>query len=170
MDLAALRIFKAVVEYGGINKAAAKLHRVPSNVTTRVKQLEESLGTKLFVRQSRRLALSQEGRLLLTYADRLLRLSSEAETASFFNNSAVQAVKEGKLEESLKLYEIALKTLKTDRFKAQIYFNIALNNRKLQRLDEAQKAAKRAVKYDSSFEKAKKQLEEIEAILAKKSA
>ena len=81
MDLAALRIFKAVVEYGGINKAAAKLHRVPSNVTTRVKQLEESLGTKLFVRQSRRLALSQEGRLLLTYADRLLRLSSEAETA-----------------------------------------------------------------------------------------
>src|SRR5204863_6927879 len=81
MDLAALRIFKAVAEYGGVNKAAAKLHRVPSNVTTRVKQLEESLGTKLFVRQNRRLALSQEGRLLLTYADRLLRLSSEAETA-----------------------------------------------------------------------------------------
>jgi DNA-binding transcriptional LysR family regulator len=81
MDLAALRIFKAVVEYGGVNKAAEKLHRVPSNVTTRVKQLEESLGTKLFVRQNRRLALSQEGRLLLTYADRLLRLASEAETA-----------------------------------------------------------------------------------------
>ncbi|HEX9212096.1 MAG TPA: LysR family transcriptional regulator, partial [Bradyrhizobium sp.] len=81
MDLAALRIFKAVSEYGGVNKAAEKLHRVPSNVTTRVKQLEESLGTKLFVRQNRRLALSQEGRLLLTYADRLLRLSAEAENA-----------------------------------------------------------------------------------------
>src|SRR5487761_2284602 len=81
MDLAALRIFKAVVEYGGVNKAAEKLHRVPSNVTTRVKQLEESLGTKLFVRQNRRLTLSQEGRLLLTYADFLLRLASEAETA-----------------------------------------------------------------------------------------
>ena len=81
MDLAALRIFKAVSEYGGVNKAAEKLHRVPSNVTTRVKQLEESLGTKLFVRQNRSLALSQEGRLLLTYADRLLRLSAEAENA-----------------------------------------------------------------------------------------
>src|SRR6266704_504432 len=81
MDLAALRIFKAVSEYGGVNKAAEKLHRVPSNVTTRVKQLEESLGTKLFVRQNRRLALSHEGRLLLTYADRLLRLSAEAEMA-----------------------------------------------------------------------------------------
>ncbi|HYT15741.1 MAG TPA: LysR substrate-binding domain-containing protein [Burkholderiales bacterium] len=81
MDLAALRIFKAVAEHGGVNKAAEKLHRVPSNVTTRVKQLEESLGTKLFVRQNRSLALSQEGRLLLTYADRLLRLSAEAENA-----------------------------------------------------------------------------------------
>ena len=81
MDLAALRIFKSVVDNGGINKAAAKLHRVPSNVTTRIKQLEEHLGAKLFLRVGRRLALSTEGRLLLTYADQLLRLSSEAETA-----------------------------------------------------------------------------------------
>jgi DNA-binding transcriptional LysR family regulator len=81
MDLAALRIFRSVVEHGGINKAAAKLHRVPSNVTTRIKQLEEQLGTRLFVRTGRSLALSAEGRLLLTYADQLLRISSEAEAA-----------------------------------------------------------------------------------------
>ena len=81
MDLASLRIFKAVAEFGGINKAAERLHRVPSNISTRIKQLEESLGTKLFVRQDRRFALSQEGRLLLLYADRLLRLSHEAEDA-----------------------------------------------------------------------------------------
>jgi DNA-binding transcriptional LysR family regulator len=81
MDLAALRIFKAVVEQGGVNRAAAKLHRVPSNVTTRVRRLEEQLGTRLFVRDGRRLVLSADGRLLLTYADRLLRLSLEAETA-----------------------------------------------------------------------------------------
>jgi len=81
MDLAALKIFKSVVEHGGINKAAARLHRVPSNVTTRIKQLEEQLGAKLFLRVGRRLALSAEGKLLLTYADQLLRLSSEAEAA-----------------------------------------------------------------------------------------
>lgn len=81
MDLAALRIFRAVVEHGGVNRAAAKLHRVPSNVTTRVRRLEEQLGTKLFLRDRRRLVLSAEGKLLLTYADRLLRLSHEAETA-----------------------------------------------------------------------------------------
>ena len=81
MNLTALQIFKSVVEQGGVNKAAAKLHRVPSNVTTRIKQLEEHLGAKLFQRIGRRLTLSAEGKLLLPLADQLLRLSSEAEAA-----------------------------------------------------------------------------------------
>jgi DNA-binding transcriptional LysR family regulator len=81
MDLVALQIFKAVAEAGGITKAAARLHRVQSNVTTRVKQLEARLGTALFHRHRRRLALSPEGRTLLAYAERLLALSSEAEAA-----------------------------------------------------------------------------------------
>lgn len=81
MDLAALEIFKAVVEQGGINKAAARLHRVPSNVTTRVKQLERELGARLFAREGRKLALSAEGRVLLGYAEQLLRLSTEAQAA-----------------------------------------------------------------------------------------
>src|SRR5215813_8598760 len=81
IDLAALEIFKTVAEQGGITKAAVRLHRVQSNVTTRVKQLEERLGARLFLRHRRRLVLSPEGTLLLEYADRLLRLSSEAEAA-----------------------------------------------------------------------------------------
>ncbi len=81
MDLAALKIFKSVVDQGGVNKAAAKLNRVPSNVTTRIKQLEEQLGARLFLRVGRKLALSAEGKLLLPYADRMLRLSLEAEAA-----------------------------------------------------------------------------------------
>jgi len=81
MDLVELKIFKTVAEQGGITKAAAALHRVQSNVTTRVKQLEERLGTKLFHRQGRKLVLSSEGKVLLAYAERLLRLSSEAQAA-----------------------------------------------------------------------------------------
>jgi DNA-binding transcriptional LysR family regulator len=80
MDLASLRIFKTVVEQGGITRAAAKLHRVPSNVTTRVKQLEQALGARLFTRAGRQLALSPQGKLLLGYAEQLLRLSDEAQT------------------------------------------------------------------------------------------
>jgi DNA-binding transcriptional LysR family regulator len=70
-----------VAEQGGITRAATALHRVQSNVTTRVKQLEERLGAKLFHRQGRKLVLSSEGRLLLGYAERLLRLSTEAQAA-----------------------------------------------------------------------------------------
>ena len=81
MDLAALKIFKAVAEQGGITKAAAALNRVQSNVTTRVKQLEDRVGAKLFHRQGRRLVLSSEGKVLLAYAERLLRLSDEAQAA-----------------------------------------------------------------------------------------
>ena len=47
MDFAALRVFTAVVDEGGISPAAKKLHRVQSNVTTRIQQLEASLGTQL---------------------------------------------------------------------------------------------------------------------------
>jgi DNA-binding transcriptional LysR family regulator len=81
MELVELRIFKAVAEQGGITKAAAALNRVQSNVTTRIQQLEERLGARLFNREGRRLVLSSEGRLLLDYAERLLRLSAEAQAA-----------------------------------------------------------------------------------------
>ena len=81
MDLDALQMFKAVVDCGGVSKAAAQLNRVPSNITTRVKNLEESLGVQLFLRQGGKLALSAEGELLLGYAQRLLQLSSEAQAA-----------------------------------------------------------------------------------------
>lgn len=81
MDLAALRLFAAVAHEGGISAAAKKVHRVPSNVTTRIKQLEASLGTDLFVRRNRRLFLAPAGELLLEYAERLLDLSEEAKAA-----------------------------------------------------------------------------------------
>jgi DNA-binding transcriptional LysR family regulator len=78
MDLADLQVFKSVVDEGGVIKAAHKLHRVPSGVTTRIKQLEASMGVKLFHRDRQRLHLSPAGELLLDYADRLIRLSDEA--------------------------------------------------------------------------------------------
>jgi DNA-binding transcriptional LysR family regulator len=78
MDFVDLQVFKCVVDEGGIIKAARKLHRVPSSVTTRVKQLETSLGVTLFHRDRQRLHLSPTGELLLAYAERLIQLSDEA--------------------------------------------------------------------------------------------
>jgi len=59
-------------------RAAAKLNRVQSNVTTRVRQLEQHVGARLFRREGRNIRLSAEGQKLLGYADRLLRLADEA--------------------------------------------------------------------------------------------
>ncbi|MBN3757275.1 LysR family transcriptional regulator [Paraburkholderia sp. Tr-20389] len=81
MDLAALTIFRAVVRENGVTRAAAKLNRVQSNVTTRIKQLEEQLGTELFTRDGRRLVLTPAGETLLPYAERLLALADEARHA-----------------------------------------------------------------------------------------
>ncbi|MGE8687425.1 MAG: LysR substrate-binding domain-containing protein [Achromobacter sp.] len=81
LDLDALQIFKAVADQGGVARAALHLNRVQSNVSTRLKQLEASLDAPLFRRQNRRLVLSDQGRVLLSYADRLLRLSDEAQAA-----------------------------------------------------------------------------------------
>src|SRR5512145_1194506 len=78
IDLESLKIFRAVVDEGGVNRAAAKLNRVQSNVTTRIRQLEEHVGARLFRREGRSIRLSAEGYTLLGYADRLLRLADEA--------------------------------------------------------------------------------------------
>jgi DNA-binding transcriptional LysR family regulator len=81
MDFASLQVFKAVADEGGISPAARKLHRVQSNVTTRIQHLEASLGTQLFVREKRRLHLSPAGLVFLRYADQMLRLAGEARDA-----------------------------------------------------------------------------------------
>lgn len=80
IDLDSLEIFRTVVQEGGVIRAAEKLHRVQSNVTTRIKQLEQRLGRALFRKQGRGLVLSPEGELLLSYAQRLFRLADEAES------------------------------------------------------------------------------------------
>jgi len=81
MDLADLRIFNTVVRAGGITRAAEKLHRVQSNVTTRIRQLEQDLGVPLFIREGKRLHLTPAGHLLIDYADRLLALAEDARNA-----------------------------------------------------------------------------------------
>jgi DNA-binding transcriptional LysR family regulator len=79
IDLDSLDIFRTVVQEGGVIRAAHKLNRVQSNVTTRIKQLEQRLGRALFRKQGRGLVLSPEGELLLSYAQRLFRIADEAE-------------------------------------------------------------------------------------------
>ena len=79
LDLEDLHIFRCVVREGGVTRAASQLHRVPSNVTTRIKQFESRLGILLFRRQGRGLVLTDGGRTLLGHAERLLQMAEQAE-------------------------------------------------------------------------------------------
>ncbi|MDN4499674.1 LysR substrate-binding domain-containing protein [Pseudomonas mosselii] len=78
MEFSQLRIFQAVAEEGSVTRAAERLHRVPSNLSTRLRQLEEQLGVELFLRERQRLQLSPAGKVLLDYAHRLSNLRDEA--------------------------------------------------------------------------------------------
>jgi DNA-binding transcriptional LysR family regulator len=78
MELSDLKIFKAVVEAGGISRAAEMLNRVPSNITARIQKLEFELNKKLFIREKNRLRISPAGEQLYTYANKILLLASEA--------------------------------------------------------------------------------------------
>lgn len=81
MDLPSLEIFLQVARSGSITRAAEQLARAQSNVTTRIQQLEESLGVPLFVREARRMVPTPQGLLLQGYATRLLALAEEARQA-----------------------------------------------------------------------------------------
>jgi DNA-binding transcriptional LysR family regulator len=81
MDATDLKTFEAVARLGGMNKAAAELNTVQSNVTTRIRALEEELGTPLFQRHSRGVVLTDAGRRLLPYAERIGGLLRDAHRA-----------------------------------------------------------------------------------------
>ena len=81
MEMQALRTFQAVVEEGGIISASRKLNTVQSNVTSRIKRLEDELGAKLFHRKGRGLELAPPGKVLLSYARQLIQLERQAEAA-----------------------------------------------------------------------------------------
>ncbi len=81
MDQSSLDIFTIVAAEGSITRASRVLGRVPSNVTTRIRLLEEDLGVVLFSRDAKKMTLTREGELFLIYARRITGLMTEARNA-----------------------------------------------------------------------------------------
>ena len=78
MDAGALRVFECVARLGAMNRAAGELNTVQSNVTARIRMLEDELGTRLFERHSRGVTLTPAGERLLPYARRSAQLLEDA--------------------------------------------------------------------------------------------
>src|SRR3954465_390683 len=98
MDAADLRIFEAVARLGGMNRAAAELNTVQSNVTARVRMLEDELGLALFHRHSRGVTLTAAGRRLIPYAVRVAQLIVEARRAVLDDGAPKGELRVGSLE------------------------------------------------------------------------
>jgi LysR family transcriptional regulator, cell division regulator len=81
LDARDLKVFEAVAKHGGMNRAAASLNTVQSNVTARIRALEEELGAALFRRHGRGVSLTHAGNRLLPYAAKIKSLLDEARRA-----------------------------------------------------------------------------------------
>ncbi len=98
MDADDLRILDAVASNGSMSRAAAQLHMVQSNITARVRLLEEELGVQLFVRHSRGVEPNEACRRLLSYSDRIHGLFREAIAAAKENGTPVGSLRVGTME------------------------------------------------------------------------
>jgi len=78
LDIDLLRSFVSVVDAGGFTRAGERVHRTQSTVSQQIKRLEDTFGRPLLHRNGKRVALTEEGERLLSYARRILALAQEA--------------------------------------------------------------------------------------------
>ncbi|MEN8131843.1 MAG: transcriptional activator NhaR [Pseudomonadota bacterium] len=74
-----LHYFWAVAREGGVARASERLHLTPQTISGQLSLLEEYLGVNLFSRVGRNLELTEDGRLVLSYADEIFSLGGELE-------------------------------------------------------------------------------------------
>ena len=81
LDISLLRSFLAVVDAGGVTRAASMLALSQAAVSQQIRRLEDALDCRLFEREGRRLALAPAGERLIAQARRLLALNDEVWSA-----------------------------------------------------------------------------------------
>ena len=76
-----LHYFWVVAKQGGIARASERLHLTPQTISGQISQLEDSIGAALFSKAGRGLALTETGRMVLSYADEIFSVGGELEDA-----------------------------------------------------------------------------------------
>lgn len=85
MNLMHIKYAVEVANEGSINKAAEKLYVGQPNLSRAIKELEASLGVKIFERSAKGMGLTSDGETFIRYAKTILRQVDEVE--SIFNGS-----------------------------------------------------------------------------------
>ena len=104
MDLQTLKYFCAVAAEGSLSKAAQKLHYAQSNLSTKIMQLEQDMGTTLFYRNSHGVSLTPKGETLLKYATNLINLAEEVTIVMKDDGLAKGTLKIGSMESTVISY------------------------------------------------------------------
>lgn len=98
MNLNDLKLFEAAAQHGSFTKAAEMMFTVQSNVTARIKNLEEEFGAVLFTRSNRKVELTAAGETLMLYTKKLNHLLDEAKRSIGKSDVVKGEVKIGSLE------------------------------------------------------------------------
>lgn len=103
MDVADLKVVDAVARHGSMNKAASELNTVQSNVSARIRSLEDELGVALFQRSAKGVQVTPAGRRILPFAARLSKLLLDASSAARDDGHPKGVLEIGTLETTLAL-------------------------------------------------------------------
>ena len=79
MDIRTMQYYLAVIREGTISAAAVALHVAQPSLSRQMRELEEELGTTLFVRGNRKITLTEEGMVLRKRAEEMVRLMQMTE-------------------------------------------------------------------------------------------
>lgn len=101
MNVADLKTFEAVARHGSMNKAASELNTVQSNVTTRIRALEDELGMALFQRHARGVTTTPAGQRVLPFVGKIARLMAEVKSAALDDGRPSGSLSLGSLETTM---------------------------------------------------------------------
>ena len=86
MEIRVLKYFLAIAREQSISKAAEYLHVSQPALSKQIRELEDHLGTTLFIRGSRKITLTDDGLLLRRRAEQIVELSDRTETEIIMGN------------------------------------------------------------------------------------
>jgi DNA-binding transcriptional LysR family regulator len=93
-----LEAFVWVVRLGSFRSAAERLNLTQAAISSRIASLEEDFGQRLFDRDPRELRLTSAGRVLLTYAERMLEIGRDMQAAMRTNSELSGVMRIGVVE------------------------------------------------------------------------
>lgn len=89
MDIRVLQYFLTIAREESITKAAEVLHMTQPPLSRQIKDLEDELGKQLFIRESRRVTLTEEGIILRKRAEEIIELLEKTKSEVSASNESI---------------------------------------------------------------------------------